>query len=227
MVAERVNPLSPSHPAGPLQLQQPILLPSVGPCAAFAAMHQLSPSNPEAPLTLALTAVTVGVFAPDKSASCRTAVVGVGVLMTVAVGRSGSITADCSGRQVLSCQAAVTLGSKLSLAYSKAPTQMTPAAPTSHLTQSASRVLAEALGGYADHCSDASGLGHFARHGDADGYAMDPEDLEASAQLAAGGPRVLLATADGFRASPGRQAADQQQSWLAGCAEPLMATQVG
>ena len=169
---------------------------------------------------MALANVSMGVFAPNQETTgsgAGTEGANVGVVMTLAVARSGAVTADCSGQQMVSCQAA-----RLMVSESTAPLDRGPANRRCYpAIRPAAAVMSQLLTGHrcitADS-NDASGLGQVVRGGDAEAYAMDPIDMEASAQLASGGPDILLAAASGVRA---QKIAAGQCSWMAGCAHPL------
>ena len=217
----------PQDPAGSTPLLQPILLPSVGPCAAFAAMHQLNTSHGDArdvTTSMALSNVFMGVSAPDQYATgSGTGTEGsrLGVVMNLAVARSGAVTAECSGQQTVSCQAVRLMVPEPSAPFSRGPLSRRSHSSLAQVASIAAVMVSQMLTGQrciAADGSDASGLGQVMRGGDAEAYAMDPIDMEASAQLASGGPDILLAAASGIRA---QKIAAGQCSWMAGCAHPL------
>ncbi len=225
-MASPPSPLSTHSPAGPTHSLQPILLPSVGPCTAFAAMHQLNMPQWDglaAPTGMALVNVSMGVFSPTQQESGypTSTGVGVGILMTLALGHSGALTADCSGQQVMSCHATMVVVSESPLPCGCAPMRDPPNAFPTPGTPAISNVVGQMLSWHTADSSDASGVGQVVRSGDPGAYAMDPIDLEASAQMASGGPDVLLTAAAGLRAQSGQHAAAEQCSWLAGCARLL------
>ncbi|KAK9863861.1 hypothetical protein WJX84_009188, partial [Apatococcus fuscideae] len=74
------NPHASASPARSNHRQFPVLLPSVGACSAFAAMHQLHPGDADGCGTMALSAVTMA--AANIADGSRSP--GVGALMTLA-----------------------------------------------------------------------------------------------------------------------------------------------
>lgn len=226
-VVAPLNPESWAGPAGTTHLQHSILLPSVGPCAAAAAMHQLHPANADLPSSMALSEVTMAVASMAAESSSA------GIIMTLGVGLSGAVTADCSGAQILSCQATSILvseplptsGSPVAMAVPGRPPSALPYGRFAHTDSSSLAAVIPNLRGRAGG-DDAFGLGQMVGGDDPDKYAMSPEDMEAAAQLASGGPEVLLACAAGLRAHPSGRTVHQDGSWLAGCAYPLGQVQV-
>ena len=217
---------SSASPAGPNHPQRPILLPSVSACAAFAAMHQLNPGNADGLSTMVLSAVTMAVASTADDCSRP------GAMLTVIVGRDGAITADCNGVQTLFCHASRGLASDSVKVPSSASTLAAEGSCPEALPGGFANMASQSLVAVVPHLrrsscgDDASGLGQMVVGEDVERYAMSPEDTEAAAQLASGGPEVLLAAAAGLRAQPSGRAMQQGRGWLAGYAYPLGRVQV-
>ena len=221
------DPHSSASPVVPNHRKHTILLPSVSACAAFAAMHQLHPSNADGPSTMALSAVTLAIGSTADDCSRP------GATLTVRVARDGATTADCNGIQTLFCRASRIMASDPVKAPSTANTFAGGGIRSEPLSGRFANRASQSLVAVVPHlrgsCSgeDACGLGQMIVGEDTERYAMSPEDMEAAAQLASGGPEVLLAAAAGLRAQPSGRAMQQGSGWLAGCAYPLGPVQVG